>query len=145
MEQLRTLDIVKERVKFVRQSTQHAIALRSMTIEFLAEGFVVKYLLQQNRIIYIVFDCKEMPTTEEQINKMQPYLSIDNLDNVKIVTPDIDKRCVQVWSWKDLAYKILTKEADKEVLLNGKSEKNNVQNKPRRNKAIEKKNTNIVM
>lgn len=135
MEQIKTLDIVKERVKFVRESTQHAVALRPISIDFLENGFVVRYVIQQNRIIHLVFDCREMPT-EDKIKEMQPYLSIDNLDNVHVVTPNDDKNSIQVWLWKDIAYKILTKDADKEVLNHGKSKENNVQDKPRRNKII---------
>lgn len=131
MEQVKVLNIVKERVNFVRKSAQEVVAMQPMTIEFFDKGFVVKYILQQNKIIHIVFDCRQIPT-KEHIENMKPYLSIDNIDNVHVVTPDSDNKCVQVWLWKDLVDRIVTKE----VLENGKSDKNNVQNKPRRNKVV---------
>lgn len=144
MEQIK-VDFTRDKVAFVRAASQASLAKEPMTVGYYVnQKFVVRYVIYDNRIQNIIYDMSEMPN-KETFDIMQRFLSIDNIERVTITIP-VDKT-IQVWRWTDLSKKVLDAEKEKEkvsndiveskeVLQNGKSKKNNLQNKSRRNKVV---------
>lgn len=147
MEQVK-VDYTRDKVAFIRAASQASLAKEPMIIGYYVnQKFNVRYVIYDNRIQNIIYDMSEMPN-KETLDIMQRYLSIDNIERVTITIP-VDKT-IQVWRWNDLTKKVLDTEKEKEqisndliepkeVCKNGKSKKNNVQNKSRRNSTVAKK------
>lgn len=144
MEQVK-VDFTRDKVAFVRAASQASFAKEPMTIGYFVNNkFNVRYVIYDNRIQNIIYDMSEM-ADKVTFDIMQKYLSIDNIERVTVTVP-VD-RTIQVWRWTDLSQRVLENEKEKEqvsndiiepkeVVKNGKSEENNLQNKPRRNKIV---------